>query len=135
MSNDKYVGLDVHQSSTVSAVHDCQGKCVMESILETRAYTLRDFLRGLKGNLHVTFEEGTHAAWLYDVVKPLVAEVIVCDPRQNKLLAVEERFKKPKVRRGGGDRKDRKRRGSPKPRAPGGEEAEYQEKNPGSRPG
>jgi transposase len=88
MSNDKYVGLDGHQSSAVSAVHDAQGKCVMESILETKADTLRDFLRGLKGSLHVTFEEGTHAAWLYDVIKPLVAEVFVCDPRQNKRLAV-----------------------------------------------
>lgn len=88
MSNDKYVGLDVHQSSTVSAVHNSQGKCVMESVLETKADALRDFLRGLKGTLHVTFEEGTQAAWLYDVVKPLVAEVIVCDPRENKLLAV-----------------------------------------------
>jgi len=29
----KYVGLDVHQSSTVAAVHDEQGKSVMESIL------------------------------------------------------------------------------------------------------
>ena len=31
----KYVGLDVHQSSTVAAVHDEQGKSVMESILKT----------------------------------------------------------------------------------------------------
>jgi transposase len=87
MSTDKYVGLDVHQSSTVSAVHNGQGKCVMESILETKADALRDFFRGLTGTVHVTFEEGTHAAWLYDLVKPLVAEVIVCNPRENKLLA------------------------------------------------
>jgi hypothetical protein len=33
----KYVGLDVHQSSTVAAVHDEQGKSVMESILATEA--------------------------------------------------------------------------------------------------
>jgi hypothetical protein len=62
LSNDKYVGFDVHQSSTVSAVHNSQGKCVMESILETKVDALRDFLRGLKGSIHVTFEEGTHAA-------------------------------------------------------------------------
>jgi transposase len=34
----------------------------------------------------VTFEEGTQAQWLYDVVRPLVTEVVVCDPRHNKLL-------------------------------------------------
>jgi hypothetical protein len=35
MSNDKYIGLDVHQSSIVTAVHNHQGECVMESIIET----------------------------------------------------------------------------------------------------
>lgn len=37
MSNDKYIGLNVHQSSTVTAVHNHRGKCVMESIIETKA--------------------------------------------------------------------------------------------------
>jgi transposase len=85
---DKYVGIDVHQSSTVAAVHDQQGKSLIESILKTEAGTIRDFLKGLGGTIHVTFEEGTQAAWLYEIVQPLVAEVIVCNPRRNKLLAV-----------------------------------------------
>src|SRR5258708_4171752 len=84
----KYVGLDVHQSSTVAAVHDEQGKSVMESILATEAQGIGDFLNGLRGTIHVTFEEGTQAAWLYEIVKPVVAEVIVCNPRRNNLLAV-----------------------------------------------
>ena len=69
----KYVGLDVHQSSMVAAVHDAQGKSVMESILATEAEGIRDFLKGLRGTIHVTFEEGTQAAWLYEIVKPVVA--------------------------------------------------------------
>ncbi|MBA3355085.1 MAG: transposase [Pyrinomonadaceae bacterium] len=32
------------------------------------------------------FEEGTQANWLHEVVRPLVTEVVVCDPRHNKLL-------------------------------------------------
>jgi transposase len=36
--------------------------------------------------LHVTFEEGTCAAWLHDLLKPHVAKVVVCDPRKNALL-------------------------------------------------
>ncbi|MBI2861813.1 MAG: IS110 family transposase [Chloroflexi bacterium] len=87
MSDNKYVGLDVHQSSTVAAVHNSQGKRLMGSIIETKGEAIRDFIGGLRGTVHVTFEEGTHAAWLYDVIKPLVAEVIVCNPRANKLLA------------------------------------------------
>jgi hypothetical protein len=43
---------------------------VIESILETKAITLLQFVQGLRGNLQVTFEEGTWAAWLYDVLKP-----------------------------------------------------------------
>ena len=34
----------------------------------------------------MTLEEGTWAAWLYDVLKPRVHEVIVCNPRRNALL-------------------------------------------------
>jgi len=34
----------------------------------------------------VTFEEGTWAAWLYDLLKPHVANLVVCNPRKNALL-------------------------------------------------
>ena len=58
----------------------------MELIVETQASTLLDFLQGLRGELHVTLEEGTWAAWLYDVLKLHVAELVVCNPRRNALL-------------------------------------------------
>ncbi len=76
MSEHKYIGLDVHQASTVCAVHNPAGKCVARSIIETTATTVRDFLRGLSGTLQVTFEEGTQAHWLYELVRPLVAELL-----------------------------------------------------------
>ena len=55
-------------------------------MIETKATTILEFFQGLKGTLWVTFEEGTSAAWLYDLLKPHVAKVIVCDPRKNALL-------------------------------------------------
>jgi transposase len=58
----------------------------MESIIETKANTVLQFIRGLHGDLHVTFEEGTWAAWLYDLLKPHVSKVVVCNPRRNALL-------------------------------------------------
>ena len=85
-SNVKYIGLDVHKEAISIAVLNGAGKLVMESILETKAVTLVQFLQGLRGELHVTLEEGTWAAWLYDVLKPRVHEVIVCNPRRNALL-------------------------------------------------
>src|SRR5713101_4611939 len=58
----------------------------MESILETKAATILEFLQGLRGSLSVTFEEGTSAAWLHDLLKPHVSQLVVCDPRKNALL-------------------------------------------------
>jgi len=86
LSNVKYIGLDVHQGAITVAVRDGAGKLVMESILETKVSTLVDFLKGQRGELHVTLEEGTWASWLYDVLKPHVKEVLVCNPRRNGYL-------------------------------------------------
>jgi transposase len=58
----------------------------MESILETKAATILEFLAGLRGTLSVTFEEGTWAAWLYDLLKPHVQKLVVCNPRKTALL-------------------------------------------------
>jgi hypothetical protein len=86
MNNEKYIGLDVHQATISVAVLDSTGKLVMESILETKAATILEFFAGLRGTLSVTFEEGTWAAWLYDLLKPQVAKLVVCNPRKNALL-------------------------------------------------
>ena len=86
MNDTKYIGLDVHQATISAAVLDSTGKLLMESILETKAATILQFVDGLRGSVHVTFEEGTCAAWLHDLLKPHVANVLVCDPRKNALL-------------------------------------------------
>ena len=86
MNYEKYIGLDVHQATISVAVRDSKGKLVMESILETKASTILEFLAGLRGSLSVAFEEGTWAAWLYDLLKPHVARVVVCNPRKTALL-------------------------------------------------
>jgi transposase len=84
--NIKYIGMDVHKEAIVIAVMNGEGKLVMESIIETKASTILQFLHGLGGELHVTLEEGTWAAWLYDLLQPHVQELVVCDPRRNAFL-------------------------------------------------
>jgi transposase len=86
LNSEKYIGLDVHQATISVAVMDSGGKLVMESILETKAATILQFFAGLRGTLWVTFEEGTCAAWLYDLLNPHVAKLVVCNPRKNALL-------------------------------------------------
>src|ERR1700688_2149305 len=88
MNDAKYIGLDVHQATISAAVLASTGKIVMEVILETKAATLLEFIHGLRGSLRVTFEEGTCAAWLHDLLKPHVTEVMVCNPRKKALLKV-----------------------------------------------
>src|SRR5215472_7452483 len=99
MKCDKYIGCDLHQATTVVTVLDAEGKVAMETIVATEAAAMIRFLKSLSGPLHITFEETTQAAWLYEVVRGYAAEVIVCDPRRNKLLSEGSKADKPDARK------------------------------------
>jgi len=83
MTDIKYVAFDVHQATISAAVLDLSGKLITQAVFQTDASSIRDFLRGLSGKLHLTFEEGTQAQWLFDLTRPLVSNLIVCNPREN----------------------------------------------------
>jgi hypothetical protein len=83
MSNDKFVGLDVHAATTTYAVLDDKGNVEMQGVVKTKKEILLSLVKGLSGNIHLTFEEGTQAGWLYEILSPHVAELIVCNPRKN----------------------------------------------------
>jgi len=51
VNDTKYIGLDVHQATISAAVLDSTGKLLMESVLETRASTILQFIRGLRGSV------------------------------------------------------------------------------------
>jgi hypothetical protein len=65
---------------------DAQGKLIMECLLETKAATIVEFIQGLPGTVALTFEEGTSAAWLHDLLKPHVSQLVIWDPRKAALL-------------------------------------------------
>jgi transposase len=88
MTSTKYIGMDVHKESISIAVRNAAGKIIMECVIETKASMILQFIEGLRGELHVSFEEGTVAAWLYELLKPRVARVVACNPRRNALLKV-----------------------------------------------
>src|ERR1700723_1051494 len=83
MTGTKYIGMDVHKESISIAVRNDAGKLVMECVIETKTNVILEFIHGLRGELQVTFEEGTWATWLYDLLKPHVTKLVVCDPRKN----------------------------------------------------
>jgi hypothetical protein len=52
---------------------------IMRTIVATEETALTEFFRGMRGSVHVAFEEGTQAQWLHDLLVPLVDRVVVCD--------------------------------------------------------
>jgi len=97
LNNNKYIGMDVHKATTVIVVLNYLGDVVSESIIETKGPSILDFLKGIRGTLHVTFEEGCQAAWLYDLIRPYVARVLVCNPK--KIAVQQNKADKPDARR------------------------------------
>jgi hypothetical protein len=106
VNDTKYIGLDVHQATISAAVLDSTSKLVMESILETKAATILQFIHGLRGSLHVTFEEGTCTAWLHVtgelflLTSPFIERAnrrfihYYCGPNRRKGPAADQKLKR-----------------------------------------
>jgi hypothetical protein len=77
----KYAALDVHQTTTLASVREQGGGVIARSILPTEEAAIVEFFGGMRGAVHVAFEEGTQAQWLHDLLEPLVDRVVVCDRR------------------------------------------------------
>jgi hypothetical protein len=84
----KYVALDVHQATTVASVREESGRILARAILPTEEGALLEFFGGMRGSVHVAFEEGTQAQWLHDLlsarVHRVLDRVLVCDRRGEK---------------------------------------------------
>jgi len=86
MESVKYLGFDVHQSNDFCGGSE-RGRQAGDAVGDRHARRYHPRLYSwLRGTLHLTFEEGTHSAWLYDLLARGVARVVVCNPRQNALL-------------------------------------------------
>ena len=68
----KYVGLDVHQATTVVSVREDTGRVIARTILPTDAPAILEYIRGMRGAVQVALEEGTQAQWLHDLLVPVV---------------------------------------------------------------
>ncbi len=80
-----YIGADVHSNSTELAI-ERNKKIVQRYKLPTSIAALSKVLDSLKGEKHLAIEEGPMAGWLYRNLGKKVDELIVCDPRRNKLI-------------------------------------------------
>jgi len=62
MTSAQYIGMDVHKQSISIPAMNVAGKVVMECVIETPASIILQLIDGLRGDLQVTFAEGTPAA-------------------------------------------------------------------------
>ncbi|MBN2717205.1 MAG: hypothetical protein JXX14_15235, partial [Deltaproteobacteria bacterium] len=81
---DRYIGLDVHSASCTAGVLSVKGKRLKSEVLETNGEALIGFLKTIPGDRHLIIEEGTHAAWLHEILTPHVFELVVIGVPKNK---------------------------------------------------
>lgn len=81
---ERYIGIDVHSESCTFAILGSNGKRLKEAPVETNGKALTDFVRGIAGSKHVCIEEGTHAEWVYELLEPLVDEIVVTIPEPSQ---------------------------------------------------
>ena len=57
-STTKYAALGVHQTTTLASVRVQSGRVIARATLPTEERAMVEFFRGMRGRVHVTFEEG-----------------------------------------------------------------------------
>jgi transposase len=65
-------------------VREESGRIIARPIVATEEEALVNLFRSMRGTRHVAFEEGTQAQWLYELLCPVVDQVLVCDRRGEK---------------------------------------------------
>ena len=74
---ERYIGLDAHGASCTFGVIGPSGRKLRQDVVETNGAALVQYLRNIPGRKHLCLEEGTHSAWLYEILSPHVEEIVV----------------------------------------------------------
>ena len=88
MATSYYIGADVDSKMTELAIEKKE-KILRRYRVPTTIPALREVLGSIPSTRFLTFEEGPMAGWLYRNLKDNVDDLIVCDPRRNKLIACD----------------------------------------------
>jgi transposase len=84
---EHFIAVDWAKANMAIARMSKESNLVKVMDVPSNLFHLKDYLKSLRGRKLLTFEETTTAQWLYVELKPLVDEIIVCDPYRNKLLS------------------------------------------------
>jgi hypothetical protein len=81
-----YVGLDVHDRTTSLTVRTARGVVAQRDVVPTTRADLRRRFRSIRGKVVIACEAGALAGWVSSLLSSRLRQVIICDPRQNRLL-------------------------------------------------
>lgn len=85
--NKVYVGLDLGSRQCQLLALTAAGEVLGQQRFATSESNLRRAVLQLKGEVHIHLEVGELAVWACDVLRPLVARVVIGDPRHNAWIA------------------------------------------------
>ncbi len=80
----RYIGLDAHGKSCTFAVLGPSGRKLRTDVVETSGSSLVEYLRSIPGQRRLCLEEGTQSSWLYKLLEPHVAEIVVTPIGQSR---------------------------------------------------
>lgn len=81
---ERYIGIDVHLQSCSVGVMGPSGKRLRLEVVPTADAELVEFIRGIPGQRHICFEEGTQSEWLYELLSPFAVRVVVTVPTKRR---------------------------------------------------
>lgn len=83
---DHYIAFDWAQKIVAVARMSAKGKRIQCFETEASTKELRVYLKSLSGKKILTIEESSTSQWLYTEFRDSVDELIICEPRRNRLL-------------------------------------------------
>lgn len=89
MRREHFIGLDAHCAFCEMAVMTSSGRVTQRRRVDTKIPELTAALEAVPRPRRLTFEEGPLADWLARNLSPVVDELLVCEPRRNRLIAKE----------------------------------------------
>lgn len=84
---DRFVAFDLHQTQVVIGAANARQEVVLPLCRIPLAQLESWAKKNLRPTDSVVFEAGNHAWYVHDMVKPLVARVVVANPRDIQLIA------------------------------------------------
>lgn len=86
----KSIGMDAHSRTSTFVVLGKSGRALRRAKVDTTESGVLGFVRSVKGEKKLAFEEGVMSQWLYLLLKDEVDELVVCQPREKEGAKTDE---------------------------------------------